>query len=110
MDAVLLSPPIIDQLLVDARFNQLPVFKNPPKLPVVSNTASERWRKPCCGQRKSLPKVELPPTPQLDYNQIKLRIYNMPADEKKQLRQLLGCDLVVMQFKNHLGALLRDEF
>jgi hypothetical protein len=112
MEIILLSAPIIDQLLIDERFNQLPAFKNPPFLPVVVNTKPERWRKPCCGQRKPQPPPSMlpPQVPQLDYNQIKLRIYNTPPADKKHLRELLGCDLVVMQFKDQLGKLMRDEF
>ena len=109
MEIILLSAPIIDQLLIDERFNQLPCLKNPAKLPL-PRVKSARSGKSCCGQPKPAPVVAPPQEAQIDYNQVKLCIHNLSPAEKTQLRESLGCDLVVMQFKNSAGALLRDEF
>jgi hypothetical protein len=48
--------------------------------------------------------------PPYDYNQLKVRIAHLPPETKQQLRDLLGCDMVVMQFKTEDGALKKDEF
>jgi len=111
MQVVLLSAPVIDQLLASERFNQHSVFKDPPMLlPPAAKPHSAP--KSCCGNNRSSSQLVqvAPPKPAVDYNMIKLRIHALQPDKKLELRTMMGCDLIVMQFKDLVGTVMRDEF
>lgn len=102
MQVVLLSAPIIEQMLNDRRFMAFDCFKDPPRMPVVL----EPPRQGCggCGR------MEVPRQAPLDYNQIKQRILTMPAEQKAQLRAQLDCTKVVVQYKRDDGSVQLADF
>ena len=104
MEVVLLSIPMIDRMLADPQFEAFDCLKNPVKLPV-SRPAPPRA---CSGCSK--PRPVTPPAPQIDYNSIKLCIYNLDAAQKLQLREKIARERVIMQFKAHDGTMRKDEF
>lgn len=119
MDVVLLSAPIIDQIIADSRFSEFPCFANPPTM-LINPASPQAFAQGCnsCGGRKAAIAAQraaaanpnAPPVKRVDYNQIKLAVHNMPAELKQKFREILGCDIVVLQYKDQNGNLDKDEF